>query len=151
MSRATPSGTTVTERQAARATAPAQEADVQELFVGDREYAQAFGEDLARTLDVDTWATGIDWEGAVARRGARSKPPCTAKSVSARRCAARYCPRSAKQRERPRRRASTWPSPTSLRRSTRASCSPDRLRLSTALRSPTTRCPSASRRSASRW
>src|SRR5579884_2254441 len=67
MSRATPSGTTVTERQAARATAPAQEADVQELFVGDREYAQAFGEDLARTLDVDTWATGIDWEGAVAR------------------------------------------------------------------------------------
>lgn len=67
MSRSTPSGTTVTERQAARATAPAQEADVQELFVGDREYAQAFGEDLARTLDVDTWATGIDWEGAVAR------------------------------------------------------------------------------------
>jgi hypothetical protein len=67
MSRATPSGTTVKERQAARATAPAQEADVQELFVGDREYAQAFGEDLAHTLDVDTWATGIDWEGAVAR------------------------------------------------------------------------------------
>jgi hypothetical protein len=46
---------------------PAQDADVQELFVGDREYAEAFGEDLARTLDVDTWATGVDWEGAVLR------------------------------------------------------------------------------------
>jgi len=67
MSRANTPGPTVTERQAARATSPAQEADVKELFVGDREYSDAFGEDLARTLDVDTWATGIDWEGAIAR------------------------------------------------------------------------------------
>src|SRR5262245_43698605 len=40
--------------------------DIDEL-VGDQEYGQAFGEDLERTLDVDTWATGLDWEGAVAR------------------------------------------------------------------------------------
>lgn len=58
---------TVQERQAARVASPALEAPVQELFVGDHEYAEAFGEDLSRTLDVDTWATGIDWEGAVAR------------------------------------------------------------------------------------
>jgi hypothetical protein len=57
----------VTERQAARAISAVREADVQDLFVGDREYAEAFGEDLARTLDVDTWATGVDWEGAIAR------------------------------------------------------------------------------------
>jgi hypothetical protein len=40
--------------------------DIDEL-VGDQEYGQSFGEDLERTLDVDTWATGLDWEGAVAR------------------------------------------------------------------------------------
>jgi hypothetical protein len=35
--------------------------------VGDQEYQASFGEDLERTLDVDSWATGLDWEGAVAR------------------------------------------------------------------------------------
>jgi hypothetical protein len=62
-----PEKTTVAGRQADRATHPAPEAGAEEALVGDREYADAFGEDLARTLDVDTWATGIDWEGAVAR------------------------------------------------------------------------------------
>ncbi|CAN96314.1 hypothetical protein predicted by Glimmer/Critica [Sorangium cellulosum So ce56] len=38
-----------------------------EKFIGDPEYEAAFGEELKRTLDVDTWATGPDWEGAVAR------------------------------------------------------------------------------------
>src|SRR5205814_1283338 len=40
--------------------------DAAEL-VGDAEYEIAFNEKLEHTLDVDTWATGIDWEGAVAR------------------------------------------------------------------------------------
>ncbi|MGA9306240.1 MAG: hypothetical protein WBW31_12635, partial [Candidatus Sulfotelmatobacter sp.] len=43
-----------------------EETEVKEL-VGDQEYEVSFGEDLERTLDVDTWATGLDWEGAVAR------------------------------------------------------------------------------------
>lgn len=65
---ATP-GPTVSERQASRRTTPAQASapEAEKVFIGDREYQAAFGEDLARTLDVDTWATGIDWEGAVAR------------------------------------------------------------------------------------
>lgn len=70
MSRGEPSPpSTVSERQAARRTTPAREPEpeAQQVFIGDREYQEAFGEDLARTLDVDTWATGIDWEGAVAR------------------------------------------------------------------------------------
>lgn len=67
MNRVDTSGPTVTERRTARSPNPTQETNVQELFVGDREYAEAFGEDLARTLDVDTWTTGIDWEGAVSR------------------------------------------------------------------------------------
>jgi hypothetical protein len=58
---------TVVEREAARSTNPTPEADVQEALVGDQEYEEAFGEDLARTLDLDTWTTGIDWEGAVER------------------------------------------------------------------------------------
>ena len=62
-----PENATVAERQAGRSTNPTPEADVQDTLVGDREYSEAFGEDLARTLDVDTWATGMDWEGAVAR------------------------------------------------------------------------------------
>jgi hypothetical protein len=62
-----PEKTTVAEREAGRPTSPSPETDAQDTLLGDREYAEAFGEDLARTLDVDTWATGIDWEGAVAR------------------------------------------------------------------------------------
>jgi hypothetical protein len=55
------------ERTQAQPVDPAADAlDVEEL-IGDQEYEQSFGEDLERTLDVDTWATGIDWEGAVAR------------------------------------------------------------------------------------
>jgi hypothetical protein len=57
----------VGERAQTRSAAPAlDEAEVEEL-VGDQEYEASFGEDLERTLDVDTWTTGIDWEGAVAR------------------------------------------------------------------------------------
>src|SRR5262249_37950664 len=60
---------TTGERQAARRTTPARasEPEAEQAFIGDREFQEAFGEDLARTLDVDTWTTGIDWEGAVAR------------------------------------------------------------------------------------
>lgn len=62
-----PEKATVAEREAGRPTSPSPETDAQDTLLGDREYEEAFGEDLARTLDVDTWATGIDWEGAVAR------------------------------------------------------------------------------------
>lgn len=62
-----PEKATVAERGAGRPTSPSPETDAQDTLLGDREYEEAFGEDLARTLDVDTWATGIDWEGAVAR------------------------------------------------------------------------------------
>lgn len=59
---------TVNERQREQTTEQqAASADAQDQFVDDKEYQEAFGEDLAKTLDVDTWATGIDWEGAVAR------------------------------------------------------------------------------------
>ncbi|MBI5481675.1 MAG: hypothetical protein HY906_22655 [Deltaproteobacteria bacterium] len=62
-----PEQSTVNERAQAQPVAPAlDEAEVEE-FVGDQEYEASFGEDLERTLDVDTWATGLDWEGAVAR------------------------------------------------------------------------------------
>jgi hypothetical protein len=62
-----PEPETVGERAQARPAAPAlDEAEVEQL-VGDHEYEASFGEDLERTLDVDTWTTGIDWEGAVAR------------------------------------------------------------------------------------
>ncbi len=57
----------IAAREAARTPSPAAQDVDQDVFVGDREFATAFGEDLARTLDVDTWTTGIDWEGAVAR------------------------------------------------------------------------------------
>src|SRR5437870_11064347 len=58
---------TLTGRGHAEDPAPAvDDSDAAEL-VGDAEYEHAFNEKLARTLDVDTWATGIDWEGAVAR------------------------------------------------------------------------------------
>ena len=67
MSRPEKAASTVAQREAARSTNPTPEADAQNSLVGDREYAEAFGEDLARTLDVDTWTTGIDWEGAVVR------------------------------------------------------------------------------------
>lgn len=67
MSRPEQATSTVVERETARSTNPTPEGDAQEALVGDREYAEAFGEDLARTLDVDTWTTGIDWEGAVGR------------------------------------------------------------------------------------
>ncbi len=57
----------INERAQAQPPEPATDAlDVEEL-IGDQEYEQSFGEDLERTLDVDTWATGLDWEGAVAR------------------------------------------------------------------------------------
>lgn len=62
-----PEKATVAEREAGRLTTPSPDTDAQDSLLGDREYEEAFGEDLARTLDVDTWATGIDWEGAVAR------------------------------------------------------------------------------------
>jgi hypothetical protein len=65
MSNVDPPGAMTAERLAARASTLAPDAD--EIFVGDQEYAEAFGEDLALTLDVDNWVTGIDWEGAVAR------------------------------------------------------------------------------------
>ena len=39
----------------------------EDALLGDPEYEQAFGERLEHTLDVDTWASGIDWEQAVAR------------------------------------------------------------------------------------
>ncbi len=58
---------TVNERQREQQAKPAPGVEDQQQFVGDGEYQEAFGEDLAKTLDVDTWATGIDWEGAVAR------------------------------------------------------------------------------------
>lgn len=41
--------------------------DDEQRRVGDEEYAAAFGEGLRQTIDVDTWAPGIDWEGAVSR------------------------------------------------------------------------------------
>src|SRR5437762_2091460 len=62
-----PEQSTITERAQAQPVAPAfDDADL-EALVGDQEYEASFGEDLERTLDVDTWATGLDWEGAVAR------------------------------------------------------------------------------------
>ena len=55
------------ERAHEQPVAPALDDGEIEELVGDQEYATAFGEDLERTLDVDSWATGLDWEGAVAR------------------------------------------------------------------------------------
>ena len=62
-----PKRSTVTERAQAQPVSPALEDGELEELVGDQEYEASFGEDLERTLDVDTWATGLDWEGAVAR------------------------------------------------------------------------------------
>jgi len=68
MTSSEPEPSTVTERAHTDSTSPAKdhEADAAEL-VGDAEYESAFNEKLEHTLDVDTRATGIDWEGAVAR------------------------------------------------------------------------------------
>src|SRR5437870_11077740 len=56
-----------TERAQSQRVEPAIDVlDVEDL-IGDQEYEASFGEDLERTLDVDTWATGLDWEGAIAR------------------------------------------------------------------------------------
>lgn len=58
---------TINERAQAQGVNPALDVlDVEEL-IGDQEYEESFGEDLERTLDVNTWATGLDWEGAIAR------------------------------------------------------------------------------------
>jgi len=38
-----------------------------EPIVGDREYKASSGEDLVRTLDIESWSTGFDWEAAVDR------------------------------------------------------------------------------------
>lgn len=55
------------ERAQAQPITPAlDDAELAEL-VGDQDYGEAFGENLAQTLDLDTWATGLDWEGAIAR------------------------------------------------------------------------------------
>jgi hypothetical protein len=62
-----PGKSTVTERAQAQPVAPALDDPELETLVGDQEYEASFGEDLERTLDVDTWATGLDWEGAIAR------------------------------------------------------------------------------------
>ncbi|HYS04304.1 MAG TPA: hypothetical protein VEW47_03845 [Candidatus Dormibacteraeota bacterium] len=62
-----PEPSTIGERAQARPVAPALDDEELEELLGDQEYETAFGEDLERTLDVDTWATGLDWEGAVAR------------------------------------------------------------------------------------
>jgi hypothetical protein len=62
-----PGQSTVTERAQAQPVAPALDDPELETLVGDQEYEASFGEDLERTLDVDTWATGLDWEGAIAR------------------------------------------------------------------------------------
>lgn len=61
-----PVDSTIGQREAVRATNPSPDEEAN-ILVGDQEFRTAFGEDLARTLDVDTWATGIDWEGAIAR------------------------------------------------------------------------------------
>jgi hypothetical protein len=55
----------IAERQADQGANP--EPDAANALVGDADFADAFGEDLSHTLDVDAWPTGIDWEGAVAR------------------------------------------------------------------------------------
>lgn len=62
-----PHQSTITERNQARPVAPALDDAEVDALVGDQEYQASFGENLERTLDVDTWATGLDWEGAVAR------------------------------------------------------------------------------------
>lgn len=56
----------VDPRAPAQPAAAAPDHDERKL-IGDEEYRDAFSEDLRRTLDVDTWATGPDWAGAVAR------------------------------------------------------------------------------------
>ncbi len=48
-------------------TEPILENDQIDEMVGDQEYAEAFGENFDQTLNIDTWATGLDWEGAVDR------------------------------------------------------------------------------------
>lgn len=62
-----PDQSRIKERAQIQPVAPALDDAEIETLVGDREYEASFGEDLERTLDVDTWATGLDWEGAVAR------------------------------------------------------------------------------------
>src|SRR5438552_18879328 len=64
---ARPPNTTVNERARGQPVASALEDEELEELVGDKEYVDAFGENLDRTLDVETWATGPDWEGAIAR------------------------------------------------------------------------------------
>lgn len=41
--------------------------DSTEGVIGDAEIKSAFGEDLAQTLNIETWSDAIDWEGAVDR------------------------------------------------------------------------------------
>jgi hypothetical protein len=57
--------TDIAKRRAEQGVSPTP--DVTADLVGDADFSEAFGEDLAHALDVDTWPTGIDWEGAVAR------------------------------------------------------------------------------------
>src|SRR6267378_115969 len=54
------------ERKKAQKPEPAKDTDSESLL-GDTDFKEAFGEDLKSTLDIDKWATGIDWESAVAR------------------------------------------------------------------------------------
>ena len=60
-------GNPQTTKVDAQAPPPALSSGEAEELVGDQEFGEAYGEQLKRTLDLDTWATGIDWEGAVAR------------------------------------------------------------------------------------
>src|SRR5437016_7806484 len=62
-----PPDTTVNEPGRGQPVVSALEDEELEELVGDNEYVDAFGENLDRTLDVETWATGPDWEGAIAR------------------------------------------------------------------------------------
>ncbi len=55
------------ERAQTQAASPGPDQEEVEPLLGDQEYRASFGEALDQTLDIDSWATGFDWEGAVAR------------------------------------------------------------------------------------
>jgi hypothetical protein len=60
------SETTAKARKRTQGIDPSIAGDIEPLL-GDIDYKAAYGEDLARTLDIETWATGIDWEEPIAR------------------------------------------------------------------------------------
>jgi hypothetical protein len=58
----------LSERSKDRTPAPAELQPEEKIdLVGDTEFKKVFGEDLTRTLDIDSWATAVDWEAAVER------------------------------------------------------------------------------------